>query len=545
MISAYTGTQVRAAEAPLLEAGMGAALMQRAAYGLYQAVAAGLRQRRGKVYGSRVVVLAGSGNNGGDALYAGALLARRGARTTAILTSPGPDGSVRAHPGALAAFRRTGGREHLLAAANAGGLALLCAEADVVIDGILGTGASGGLREPAATLVRTLDSARDKALDSARQDHPLVVACDLPSGVDADSGRTAGPVLRADLTVTFGAAKTGVLADPGAAAAGRVQTVDIGLGQCGTPTVHRLEAPDLARLWPVPRHADHKYSRGVVGIVAGSAKYPGAALLAVEAAAAAGTGMIRYLGPEEVARLVLIRTPEAVCSQASVAASRVQAWLIGPGAVGDDGQLDRMRDALDSGLPMVADAGAFAALPDAPRLAPHHILTPHAGELAALLSRLANGGRHHLEDEPGEAIERADIEAAPLYWVRETARRTGATILLKGPVTLVASPAGAVFSQQDGTPWMATAGSGDVLAGILGALTAAADRIGSADPADQGLFHRDDRWAVLAAMAAAVHGRAGVLAGGGGPLSAVSLLRHVPAAVAQLCNMTGATGHSQ
>jgi ADP-dependent NAD(P)H-hydrate dehydratase / NAD(P)H-hydrate epimerase len=537
MISAYTGTQVRAAEAPLLEAGKGAALMQRAAYGLYQAVAASLRQRGGRVYGSRVVVLAGSGNNGGDALYAAALLARRGARTTAVLTSAGPGGSARAHPDALAAFRRTGGREHLLAAGNVGELALLGAEADVVIDGILGTGAAGGLREPAAGLVRMLDDA-----GPAR---PLVVACDLPSGVDSDSGRTAGPVLRADLTVTFGAVKTGLLADPGAAAAGRVQTVDIGLGQSGIPAVHRLEAPDLARLWPVPRHADHKYSRGVLGIVAGSAKYPGAALLAVEAAAAAGTGMIRYLGPEKVGRLVLIRTPEAVCSQASVADSRVQAWLIGPGAVGDDGQLDRMRDALDSGLPVVADAGAFTALPDAPRLAPHHILTPHAGELAALLSRLASGGRHHLEDEPGETIERADIEAAPLYWVREAARRTGATILLKGPVTLVASPAGAVFSQQDGTPWMATAGSGDVLAGILGALTAAADRIGSADPADQGLFHRHDRWAVLAAMAAAVHGHAGVLAGGGGPLSAVSLLRQVPAVVAHFCNMTGVTGNGQ
>ena len=197
MISAYSGTAVRAAEKPLLDAGDGPVLMQRAAYGLYAVCVRELLARRGSLYGARVTVLAGAGNNGGDALYAGAQLARRGAGVTAVLTAE------KAHPQALAAFRSRGGRTVALAS-GVDACVRLCAESDLVIDGILGTGGKGGLRGSAALLVRGLmrglvrGPAQEAAEDSDRRAgrppgrRPAMVACDLPSGVDADTGQADG-----------------------------------------------------------------------------------------------------------------------------------------------------------------------------------------------------------------------------------------------------------------------------------------------------------------------------------------------------------------
>jgi NAD(P)H-hydrate repair Nnr-like enzyme with NAD(P)H-hydrate dehydratase domain len=188
-----------------------------------------------------------------------------------------------------------------------------------------------------------------------------------------------------------------------------------------------------------------------------------------------------------------------------VADAHVQAWLVGPGLDdSDEVQLQRARDAADSGLPTVADAGALPALPDV--LAPQVILTPHAGELAALLQCL------------GVDLDRAAVEASTLSAARQAASLTEATVLLKGATTLVASPFQDFYSQAEGTAWIATAGSGDVLAGIIGALLAQLC-------ADVGRFGErgidpDERWAAIAAMAASVHGRAGVLASGGGPVTA-------------------------
>lgn len=197
-----------------------------------------------------------------------------------------------------------------------------------------------------------------------------------------------------------------------------------------------------------------------------------------------------------------------VCSTGTVAENRVQAWLVGSGMGPEDhDQLQRARDAVESGLPVVADAGALPALPDV--LATQVVLTPHAGELAALLRRL--GG---LED-------REAVEAGTLAAVRRASELTGATVLLKGATTLVAAPAGDVYSQADGTPWLATAGSGDVLAGVIGALLAQAG-------SDVGRFRKmgidaEARWAAIAALGAALHGRAGRSASdacSGGPVTA-------------------------
>ena len=508
MISAYTGTQVREAEKPFLDdtlgSGAGAVLMQRAAYGLANAVVSALRGRGRRLYGSSVAVLAGKGNNGGDGLFAAAFLARRGMRTTAVLTAGA------AHDAGLAAFRKAGGHVLVLAADNVADLAAVAGGADVVIDAVLGTGAQGGLRGPAAGLVEELGRSRPT----------LVVACDIPSGVDADTGEAHAPVLAADLTVTFGAAKAGLLADPGADFAGRVQVIPIGIEEAlPWPALRRLEAEDLAALLPRPERRAHKYSRGVLGVVAGSGAYPGAAVLACKGALAAGVGMVRYLGPPDVADLVRQSCPEVVCSDGTVAGSHVQAWLVGPGLDdSDEQQLQRARDAADSGLPTIADAGALPALPDV--LAPQVILTPHAGELSALLQRL------------GAASDRSAVEASTLGAVRRAAGLTEATVLLKGATTLVASPFQDFFSQAEGTPWIATAGSGDVLAGVIGALLA---QVG----ADVGRFGGHDidpdaRWAAIAAMAASIHGLAGVRASRGSPVTATDIARAVPEVMREL-----------
>lgn len=502
MLSAYTGTQVRAAEEPLLAAGRGDVLMQRAAHGLATAVVNELKSRRGRLTGSRVVVLAGKGNNGGDGLFAGAFLAARGMRTTAVLTGDA------AHAAGLAAFERAGGRVQRLTGTALPGLAAEAARADVVIDAVLGTGAKGGLRGSAADLVHAVSGAHR---------HGFVVACDLPSGVDADTGAATAPVLGADLTVTFGGAKAGLLADPGADHAGRVLVVPIGIEEhLPQPSLRRLDEADMNRLLPHPARRAQKYSRGVLGVVAGSEDYPGAAVLACRGALAAGVGMVRYLGPPAVADLVRQSCPEVVCSTGTVAENRVQAWLVGSGmGPQDHEQLTRARDAIASDLPVVADAGALPALPAT--LAPHVVLTPHAGELAALFQRLGGG-----ED-------RAAVEAGTLAAVRHAAERTGATVLLKGAATLVAAPRGITFSQADGTPWLATAGSGDVLAGVIGALLA------QAGP-DAGRFSMpgidaDARWAAIAALGAALHGQAGRAASeavSGGPITAGDVADALP-----------------
>ncbi|BCW46371.1 NAD(P)H-hydrate dehydratase [Arthrobacter sp. StoSoilB5] len=514
MISAFTGQQIRDAEQPLLDSGEGAVLMQRAAYGLAQAVARLIKARR-KVAGASVTVLAGKGNNGGDGLFAASLLARRGMRTTAVLAS------AEVHPEALAAFLAAGGRVLRLDPGNAEELAVLCAGDDVIIDALLGTGARGGLRDASAELVASLQELKPRC----------VVACDLPSGLDATTGEVHWPVLDADVTVTFGGIKAGLMTDPGEGCAGRVVLVQIGIeDSLDTPELRRLAATDLHSLLPKPGRRSHKYSRGVLGVVAGSPRFAGAAVLSVHAAAVAGAGMVRYVGPESAARQVLTRTPEALWETDDP--GRVQAWLLGPGVDGED-QLGRAGDAAQSALaaelPVVVDAGALSILPE--RCPANWILTPHAGELATLLAALPSTGE--------VAVTREDVESRPLHFVRQAAEQTGATVLLKGATTLVASPSGVVFSQSEGTAWMATAGSGDVLAGILGALLAqCAEAVRDDDGAYAALgLKPDDRWAAVAAVAASVHGRAGSIASkdfDGGPLTASAIMAAVPRVIGSL-----------
>ncbi|MEU7134575.1 NAD(P)H-hydrate dehydratase [Streptomyces sp. NPDC046261] len=434
MRTGYSVETVRAAERALMAELPEGALMQRAAAGL----AAACADLLGRVYGARVVLLVGSGDNGGDALYAGARLARRGAGVTAVLLAPG-----RAHPGGLAALRGAGGR-----VVDGPEAEPAVRRAHLVVDGIVGIGGKGGLRPEAEALVRV-----------AAEAGAPVVAVDLPSGIDADSGEVRGAAVRADATVTFGTYKAGLLIDPAREHAGALRLVDIGLGPRlpEEPDVAALQHADVAALLPRPAAESDKYRRGVVGIVAGSARYPGAAVLAVAGALSGGAGAVRYAGP--AAEAVIGRFPETLVSAGPPSkAGRVQSWVVGPG-LGDGAEARRaLVDVLASDVPVLVDADGLRLLdPQAVRArrAPT-LLTPHAGEAAALLGR-----------------SREEVESARLAAVRALAGRFGVTALLKGSTTLVACGDRAVRINPTGTPWLATAGSGDVLSGLTGALLAA------------------------------------------------------------------------
>ncbi|MFJ3665574.1 NAD(P)H-hydrate dehydratase [Streptomyces sp. NPDC090106] len=460
MRTAYSVETVRAAERDLMARLPEGTLMQRAAAGL----AAACADLLGRVYGARVVLLVGSGDNGGDALLAGARLRRRGAGVAAVLLAP-----ERAHAAGLAALRRAGGT--VLRPADA---ATSIERADLVVDGIVGIGGKGGLRPDAEDLVSLL--ARSRA---------AVVAVDLPSGVDADTGEVRGAAVRADLTVTFGTHKPALLVDPARGYAGSVRLVDIGLALPARAELEALQHAEVAGLLPVPGAASDKYRRGVVGIAAGSARYPGAAVLAVAGALRGGAGAVRYVGPAGDA--VLARFPETLVSAGGPGrAGRVQAWVAGPGAGDDASAVDEV---LTADVPVLIDAdGLRLADRDAVRrrTAPT-LMTPHAGEAAALLG-----------------VAREEVEAARLAAVRELAGRYGATVLLKGSTTLVADPdGGAVRANATGTAWLATAGSGDVLSGLAGSLLAS------------GLSARD-----AGSAAAYLHGLAGRFAADGAPVGA-------------------------
>lgn len=479
MNAAHTVAQVRAAEAELMSRLPPGALMQRAAAGLAVACA----RRLGKVYGARVVLLVGGGDNGADALWAGSRLARRGARVTAVLTGePRPD--------ALAELRAAGGRT--------AEVATHLATADLVVDGLVGIGGRGPLRPAAAAL----------AEQCVGHD---VVAVDLPSGVDADTGAVVGPAVRAALTVTFGTLKPGLLVGAGRRHAGRVELVDIGLAPYLPPAdVEQLTPRDVAALLPVAEPGSDKYSRGVVGVAAGSTRYTGAGVLTVGAAVRAGVGMVRFVGAPHAAEQVRTRWPEVIVTEARgagvVDAGRVQAWVVGPGLGTDDEAAATVEAVLAQDVPVLVDADGLTLVAQHPewlrrRTAPT-LLTPHNREFTRF--RLAGG-----EQMSPAAVSDDRLDAA-----RRLAGALGVTVLLKGDATIVAEPGGRARVNPTGSPLLATAGTGDVLSGACGALLAA-----GLDPLDAG------------SVGAYLHGRAGALSAGGASTSAFAVLQAWPAAV--------------
>ncbi|WBQ06445.1 NAD(P)H-hydrate dehydratase [Kribbella sp. CA-293567] len=471
MRRAHTVEQVRAAEAELMAKLPAGTLMDRAATGLAVAISNFL----GCTYGARVVLLAGSGDNGGDALYAGAKLARRGAQVTAVLLSE------KYHQEGLEALLAAGGRVASDNGEGEPGFERVIVGADVVVDGIVGIGGRPGLRGRASALAR------------ATEEHGVpIVAVDMPSGVDVDTGETPAEYVKAALTVTFGTHKICHLIDPAAEACGPVHLVDIGL-DLPPAAVESLQTADVRNLYPTPTGESDKYSRGVLGLMAGSAQYPGAAVIATSGALAGPIGMLRYVGPDAVAAAVRAEHPEVVAGE-----GRVQAWAIGSG-LGDELDQGKVKELLDAEEPVLLDADGLKALDDAG----DHVgvlITPHAGELARLLG-----------------VERSVVEAERLEHARRAAERFDVTVLLKGSTTVIAAPDGRVRVNTNAGAWLATAGAGDVLAGLCGALLAA-----GLNPFD------------AASVGAYLHAAAANLASNGGPITAMQVAAHVAEATRQV-----------
>jgi hydroxyethylthiazole kinase-like uncharacterized protein yjeF len=379
----------------------------------------------------------------------------------------------------LAAFCKAGGRV----------VDSISGTTDLVIDGVVGISGSGALRPAAAKVFAALDT----------PGAPPVVAVDIPSGIDVATGAITGPAVQAQLTVTFGGLKpVHALAD-----CGEVRLIDIGLKLPHTDLLG-FEADDVAARWPVPGPHDDKYTQGVTGIMAGSSTYPGAAVLCTGAAVAATSGMVRYAGSAH--SQVLAVWPEVIATPTPASAGRVQAWVAGPGLGTDDVGASALWFALDTDLPVLVDADGLTILAAHPELVANRnaptVLTPHAGEFARL------AGSPPGDDRIGACRKLADA--------------LGATVLLKGNVTVVADPGGPVYLNPAGQSWAATAGSGDVLSGMIGALLASG--LPAAEAAAAGAFVH----AHAAALSAADPGP------GEAPTSASRIVPHIRAALAAL-----------
>jgi hydroxyethylthiazole kinase-like uncharacterized protein yjeF len=405
-----------------------------------------------------IAVVCGKGNNGGDGYVAARLLRQRGREVRVLALA----GAHELSGDALANFNLLPGDppqpfgEQTLAGAAA------------IIDAVLGTGFAGVPREPAAGAIEAI--CRRRAAGS------LVIACDVPSGVDASTGEVAKMAVRADVTVTFHAAKPGLWIAPGKNHAGELEVVDIGIpagGPC-QPQIGLLNETVLAR---VPRRdaAATKFSAGALLVCGGSSGLTGAPSLSAEAAMRAGAGYVTALVPASLAvifesRLLEVMTHaladrDGALAPAGLAAAlqrceRAQALVLGPGVGRTQHAVALVRQlAARAPIPLLLDAdglnahaGELEAL--AARRAPT-VLTPHAGELARLLG-----------------CSSEEVSNRRLACARTAASTAGAVVVLKGDDTLVAAPDGRVAISAGGAPALATAGSGDVLSGVIGAYLA-------------------------------------------------------------------------
>ena len=337
-------------------------------------------------------------------------------------------------------------------------------QADVIVDALFGTGFHGDPRPESAAAIERINAAGAP-----------VVAVDVPSGVDASTGEVAGAAVRAELTVTFHGRKLGLAVAPGHFHAGEIVVADIGLEPLDTE--HGLVTPSILALVPRKRAEDSKYSSGSVLVVGGAPGLTGAACLAAEAAFRADAGYVAVAVPARslaVVEAMLLEPVKLTWADAAVAARKADAIAIGPG-LGRDAEAKQLRDELlgVGGQPLVLDADALHEL-EPGGWGPRAVLTPHAGELARLLG----------EDSAWVAAHR--LEAA-----RRGAERFGCVCLLKGADTIVAAPGAGVLVSLAAAPGLATAGTGDVLTGIVAAFLA------------KGLEPR-----LAAAAAAAAHGLA-------------------------------------
>ncbi len=477
-------------------------LMERAGAG----VARACLDLLGGGYGRRAVVVCGKGNNGGDGLVAARHLFRAGVRPVVFLMEPGQD--LR-EPSAGNLGRLERETEVRVRPFDPAALARELARADLAIDAIFGTGFRGAPEDEWA-----------EAIESLNAGGAPIVAVDIASGVDGATGEVGGVAVRADLTVTFGAAKFGSVLLPGAAFAGDVRVMDIGFDEAALSTTAGLSDPaDVAAVLPERPVDGHKRASGTLVVVAGSRGMPGAARLAARAAGRAGAGYVIVATPAsampsiqaDLAEAVFLPLPEtpsgSIAAEAigavTEAAGGAHAVAIGPGLSRDEETTSFVRALVrEAAVPTVLDAdalnafaGAHEALSDRKSEA---VLTPHLGELARLLGRPA-----------GDRLSEA----------RSLALAVDAVALLKGTRSVIAAPDGSVRVNPTGSPALATAGTGDVLTGTIGGLLA------------RGVEPFAAAWA-----GAYLHGLAGILAAGpeGDGIVAGDVIERLPEAIARV-----------
>ena len=476
-----------------------AVLMERAGAG----VARACLDLLGGGYGRRAVVVCGKGNNGGDGLVAARHLARAGVRVDVLLL--GPDLH---EPAAGNLTRLRDETDARVRGFDPAALRRELARADLAVDAIFGTGFRGAPEDEWADAIEIVNTA------------PSVVAVDIASGVDGATGEVGGVAVRADLTVTFGAAKLGSVLLPGAEFAGDVRVVDIGLDERALPAGAGLTDPDdVAAVLPERPIDGHKKASGTLLVVAGSRGMPGAARLAARGAERVGAGYVIVATPAsamptiqvDLAEAVFLPLPEtpsgSIAAEAigavTEAAAAAHALAIGPGLSRDEETTAFVRALVrEASVPVVLDAdalnafaGEHAALADRKAEA---VLTPHLGELARLLGRPA-----------GDRLSEA----------RSLALEVDAVTLLKGTRSVIAAPDGSVRVNPTGSPALATAGTGDVLTGAIGGLLA------------RGVEPFAAAWA-----GAYLHGLAGILAAGphGEGIVAGDVAARLPAAIARV-----------
>jgi hydroxyethylthiazole kinase-like uncharacterized protein yjeF len=461
----------------------------------------------GGSYGRRVVVVCGKGNNGGDGLVAARHLSRWGVRTTVLMVEDPEE----LHEPAATNYRRLSEEGIRVRPLSTSGLHRELGRADVAVDAIFGTGFRGVPGGAWSEAIRTLN------------DGPSVVAVDIPSGVNGETGAVEGDAVRADVTVTFGAAKCGVVLLPGAEFAGLVQVVDIGFPNDLIKTdLWVTEGDDVAAMLPVRAPDTHKRDAGVVVVIGGSRLMTGAVCLAAEAAYRAGAGLVSVAVPEgilPVVQVVLRETtfvplPESAEGTVAGRSDRLERVLadadavaVGPGMTTNEETAAFVRSLVhDASAPVVLDAdglNAFAGRAgELSERGSDAVLTPHAGEFA----RLAGIGA-------------ADVGADRVGHARKLSSEVQATVLLKGSRTVIATPDGRARINPTGGPVLATGGTGDVLTGMVAALIA------------RGLHGAD-----AATAAAYLHGVAGSLAGRdlGDGTTAGDVLSRVPDAVREV-----------
>ncbi len=439
----------------------------------------------GGVYGRRAVVVCGKGNNGGDGLVAARYLSRWGVRVTVLALEDLRD----LREPAATNVARLAGTDVRVRPFSRSSLARELARADVAIDAIFGTGFRGMPEEEWAA-----------AIDGLDEGGAPVVAVDVPSGVNGETGAVEGEAVWADVTVTFGALKTGVALLPGAERAGVVEVVDIGFPpDLLESDLWLVEASDVAAVLPTRDLETHKRETGVVVVVGGSRSMTGAVCLAAAAAARVGAGLVRVAVPGGILPVVqsLVReatfvplpeTEEGTVSRAAADAlaeplATADAVALGPGMSRHEETASWIRETVHgSPIPMVLDADGLNAFAGrASELAARRsdlVLTPHAGEFARIVG-----------------VGSRDVGADRVGHVRALAAGSEATVLLKGTRTLVGTPEGHVRVNPTGGPYLATGGTGDVLTGAIAGLLARG--LPPVDAASAGAF---------------LHGRAGALA---------------------------------